>query len=64
MAEQFKDALERFIAVTGVKGGALQEKYDHLQSEYEESEVRATDVHRRVARVWQAPIRASIRFNP
>ncbi len=45
-AEQFKDALEKFIAVTGFKGGALQEKYDQLQSEYEESEARATDVHR------------------
>ena len=50
-AEQFKDALERFIAVTGVKGGALQEKYDQLESEYEQSEARATDVHRRVAGV-------------
>jgi len=50
-AEQFKDALEKFIAVTGFKGGALQEKYDQLQSEYEESEARATDVHRRVAGV-------------
>ena len=26
-----------FIAVTGLEGGALQEKYDHLQSEYERS---------------------------
>ena len=42
---------ERFIAVTGVKGGALQEKYDQLESEYEQSEARATDVHRRVAGV-------------
>ena len=50
-AEQFKDALERFIAVTGFKGGALQEKYDQLESEYEESEARAADVHRRVAGV-------------
>ncbi len=50
-AEQFKDALEKFIAVTGVKGGALQEKYGQLESEYEQSEARATEVHRRVAGV-------------
>jgi Protein of unknown function (DUF2959) len=50
-AEQFKDALEKFIAVTGAKGGALQEKYDQLESEYEQSEARATDVHRRVVGV-------------
>ncbi|MGH8576086.1 MAG: DUF2959 domain-containing protein [Gammaproteobacteria bacterium] len=50
-AQQFKDALEKFIAVTGVKGGALQEKYDQLESEYEQSEARAGDVHRRVAGV-------------
>ena len=30
-AEQFKDALEKFIAVIGFKGGALQEKYDQLE---------------------------------
>ena len=47
-AEQFKDALEKFIAVTGFKGGALQEKYDQLQTEYEQSEARATEVHQRV----------------
>lgn len=47
-AEQFKDALEKFIAVTGFKGGALQEKYDQLQAEYEQSEARATEVHQRV----------------
>ncbi|CAN5653645.1 DUF2959 domain-containing protein [soil metagenome] len=47
-AEQFKDALEQFIAVTGFKGGALQEKYDQLEAEYEQSEARATEVHQRV----------------
>jgi putative cell wall-binding protein len=48
-AEQFKDALKKFIAVTGFKkGGALQEKYDQLESEYEQSEARATEVHQRI----------------
>jgi Protein of unknown function (DUF2959) len=47
-AEQFKDALEKFIAVTGFKGGALQEKYDQLEAEYEQSEAQATEVHRRI----------------
>ncbi|CAN5806289.1 MAG: hypothetical protein USCGTAYLOR_02566 [Chromatiales bacterium USCg_Taylor] len=50
-AEQFKDALEKFIAVTGFKGGALQEKYDQLEAEYEQSEARATEVHQRVESV-------------
>ena len=39
-AQQFKSALERFTAVTGFKGGALQEQYDQLEAEYQRSETR------------------------
>ena len=47
-AQQFKSALERFIAVTGFKGGALQETYGQLDAEYQRSEARATEVHKHI----------------
>jgi DUF2959 family protein len=50
-AQQFKNALERFTAVTGFKGGALQEKYDQLDAEYQQSDARATEVHKRIEAV-------------
>jgi len=49
--EQFKSALERFSSVLNFKGGDLQEKYDKLSAEYEESETKAQAVHDRVASV-------------
>jgi Protein of unknown function (DUF2959) len=50
-AQQFKNALERFTAVTGFKGGALREKYDQLDAEYQQSDARATEVHKRIEAV-------------
>ncbi|MGB0910632.1 MAG: DUF2959 domain-containing protein [Nitrospirales bacterium] len=49
--EQFKSALERFSSVLNFKGGDLQEKYDKLNAEYEQSEARANTVHKRVSSV-------------
>jgi hypothetical protein len=47
--EQFKDALEQFTALTGFKGGNLEQKYKELNGEFEQSEARARDVHQRIA---------------
>ena len=49
--QEFKSALEQFIALTGTGGGALQEKYDKLSSAYERSEGRATAVRERIDEV-------------
>jgi len=49
--EQFSSALERFLAVTKVEGGALQSKYDALNSEFKRSEARAIAVRERIASV-------------
>ena len=49
--EQFKSALDRFTTVLNVKGGALQDKYDTLNTEYESSEAKAQAVHDRIASV-------------
>jgi len=49
--KQFASALEEFIAVTGVKGGDLEAKYDKLKKEYDRSESRASDVRARIADV-------------
>ncbi|GJL53381.1 MAG: DNA repair ATPase [Nitrospirales bacterium] len=49
--EQFKSALERFSSVLNFQGGDLQDKYDKLSAEYEQSEQRAQAVHDRVASV-------------
>ena len=46
--QQFKSALEQFVAMTGTGGGALQEKYDKLSSAYERSESRAEAVRTRI----------------
>ena len=40
--QQFKDALAQFKAVLGFEGGDLEEEYDKLNDEYEDS-VRAAD---------------------
>jgi hypothetical protein len=49
--EQFKSALDRFTTVLNVKGGALQDKYDTLNAEYERSEAKAKAVRDRIASV-------------
>jgi hypothetical protein len=49
--EQFKSALDRFTTVLNVKGGALQDKYDTLNAEYERSEAKAQAVRDRIASV-------------
>jgi hypothetical protein len=46
--EQFEDALQQFIAVTNFSGGALEEQYNNLKGEFEESEERAKDVRKRI----------------
>lgn len=49
--QQFKSALEQFIALTGTGGGALQEKYGKLSTAYERSEARAQSVRSRIGDV-------------
>ena len=43
--EQFKSALERFSSVLNFKGGDLQDKYDKLNAEFQQSEAKAKAVH-------------------
>jgi hypothetical protein len=49
--EQFESALEKFSSVLGFRGGDLEEKYDQLKAEYEESVTKADAVRNRVAAV-------------
>ena len=49
--QQFKSALEQFIALTGTGGGALQDKYEKLSAAYERSAARAQAVHSRIGDV-------------
>jgi hypothetical protein len=49
--KQFQSALEQFQAVTNFQGGDLEAKYKKLNKEYEASETRAADVHKRVKAV-------------
>lgn len=49
--EQFKSALDRFTKTLNIKGGELQEKYDILNAEYEESSAKAQAVRDRIASV-------------
>jgi hypothetical protein len=46
--EEFRDALEKFQAVTGYHGGELEDRYDDLRDAYERSEERAHDVSERI----------------
>jgi hypothetical protein len=46
--QQFKSALEQFTALTGFKGGSLEEKYNSLNAEFERSEARANEVRKRI----------------
>ena len=49
--EQFQTAFEQFSTVLNFKGGALQDKYEKLNAEYERSESKAQAVHGRIASV-------------
>ena len=49
--EQFKSALAQFNHVLNVKEGELQQKYETLSKEYEESEEKAADVGERIRKV-------------
>ena len=49
--EQFANALEAFRATVSVEGGKLQETYDRLKKEYDESVRRANDVRGRITAV-------------
>ncbi|MGD9850439.1 MAG: DUF2959 domain-containing protein [Nitrospirales bacterium] len=49
--EQFKSALDRFTKTLNIKGGELQEKYDVLHAEYEQSTAKAQAVRDRIASV-------------
>jgi hypothetical protein len=46
--EQFKSALEQFTAVTKFKGSDLQDIYNELNDEYEDSVAQAKDVRFRI----------------
>ncbi|ACS78125.1 DUF2959 domain-containing protein [Maridesulfovibrio salexigens] len=47
-SEQFKSALDKFSALTGFHGGDLQETYERLNDEYENSEAAALEVRKRI----------------
>jgi hypothetical protein len=49
--EQFADALERYKSVVDFDGGELQEKYDILKGEYDDSEAMAQNVRDRIEAV-------------
>ena len=49
--EQFESALEKFSSVLGFHGGDLEEKYDRLKDEYDESVIKADAVRSRIAAV-------------
>jgi ElaB/YqjD/DUF883 family membrane-anchored ribosome-binding protein len=49
--EQFKDALEKFQALVGYKGGDLEAMYKKLSAEYDDSVRRADEVRERVRKV-------------
>lgn len=49
--EQFKSALDQYRAVVSLNGGELEELYDRLNAEYEDSEAAAEDVRERIEKV-------------
>ncbi len=49
--DQFKSALDRFSSVLGFEGGDLEEKYEQLNEQYEDSESKAEAVRERIAKV-------------
>lgn len=46
--KEFRDALEKFQAVTGQHGGKLEERYEALRDAYERSEQQAHEVSDRI----------------
>lgn len=48
---QFVEALVKFKAVTGYKGGELEAKYDEIKSTYDDCTARAKDVGARIASI-------------
>ncbi|MFK7959226.1 MAG: DUF2959 domain-containing protein [Phycisphaerales bacterium] len=49
--EQFNDALEAFLSITGVDGGELEKRYNALKGEYDSSRSRADAVNNRIGSV-------------
>lgn len=49
--EEFRDALEKFQAVTGHTGGELEERYEALREAYERSSEQAREVTDRIEKV-------------
>jgi DNA repair exonuclease SbcCD ATPase subunit len=49
--EAFRDALERFQAVTGHDGGDLEDKYESLREAYESSREQAAEVSERIDKI-------------
>ena len=47
--EQFQSALEQFSALTNFQGGDLEQTYNKLKSELDDSEADAKDVRKRIA---------------
>jgi DUF2959 family protein len=47
-SEQFKDALTRLKELNNFQGGDLEKTYTELNREYERSQARASDVHKRI----------------
>jgi len=47
--QQFKSALEQFNALTHFKGGNLEATYSRLNSEYEASVAKASEVRKRIS---------------
>jgi chromosome segregation ATPase len=64
--EKFRDALERFQAVTGHDGGELEDEYEKLREAYESARDQTADVKQRIAGIesvadalfeeWQAEL--------
>ena len=46
--KEFRDALEKFQAVTGQHGGALEQRYEGLRDAYERSQEQAHEVSERI----------------
>ena len=49
--KQFESALEQFIAVTNFSGEELEQQYNKLKDEFDDSESRANTVRKRIADV-------------
>lgn len=49
--KQFESALAQFIAVTDFSGGELEQQYNKLKGEFDDSESRANTVRKRIADV-------------